>query len=96
MSEPVLTPGKWITIRRYKPQKPRKTKCYAILPDDGSSCIGTIEWYSPWRGYAFFPRPHRITFYFEQIGYKAPDYAAGYHEMLRQARERAMEAQDDQ
>lgn len=27
---------------------------------------------------------------------KAPDYAAAYHEMLRQARERAMDAQNDQ
>lgn len=40
------------------------------------------------------PKPHRITFYFEQIGYKAPDYAAAYHEMLRQARERAMEEEE--
>lgn len=60
MSEPALAPGKWITIRRYKPQKPRKTNCYAIFTDDGSSCIGTIEWYSPWRGYALFPRPNTV------------------------------------
>lgn len=60
MTEPVLMPGKWISLRQLYPLKPRKTKVYAIHPKDGSDPIGTIEWYSPWRGYAFFPLPSTV------------------------------------
>lgn len=37
-------------------------------------------------------RPHTITFYFEKIGLKAPDYAFVFYEKMQQARERMTEA----
>lgn len=55
---PDLPNGKWITAKQVTPKPPRKTLCYAVMPSDGSfptDAIGMIAWYSPWRGYAFFP-----------------------------------------
>ena len=60
MNAPVLKSGKWIFAQQYMPQKPRQTPCFSVRASDTVTVLGTLEWYSPWRGFAFFPTENTV------------------------------------
>ena len=37
-----------------------RTRVWAVQPKDGSSLIGDIRWYGPWRCYGFNPSPGTV------------------------------------
>ena len=51
-----MVESKWIRfdLAPEQLQKP-KTKVYWVHTKDWTDNLGTIQWYSPWRKYAFFP-----------------------------------------
>jgi hypothetical protein len=40
--------------------KSGKTVVWSVLANTDGSAIGSVKWYAPWRGYAFFPRPNTV------------------------------------
>lgn len=47
--------SKWIEFQKLGSVKGRKTDTYHVVTKDGSSSLGTVSWYGPWRCYAFYP-----------------------------------------
>lgn len=47
--------SKWIDILPGAQLPGRKTKNWLVAEKNGGSRLGFIQWYSPWRQYAFFP-----------------------------------------
>ena len=41
-------------------EKKPKTNVYSVKRLDSDISLGTIQWYSAWRQYCFFPLPHTI------------------------------------
>lgn len=39
----------------------RSTRIWAVLSIDGKHCLGTIEWYAPWRKYSYATGAGRIN-----------------------------------
>lgn len=38
----------------------KKTKVIFVMKPDGTTKLGEIKWYGPWRQYAFFPSAARV------------------------------------
>ncbi|GAF70793.1 unnamed protein product [marine sediment metagenome] len=53
---------KWIEINEIEPVNKRKTKIFEVVAKKNKDCLGTIEWSTRWRCYAFNP----INSYFEE------------------------------
>ena len=49
--------AKWIEFVNAGPVDRRKTKIWRVRPTryEGNGDLGMIQWYGPWRQYAFFP-----------------------------------------
>ena len=60
MSDVLLKNGKWIRAVLLPLLTPKKTQCYSIQSTYDDSNLGVIQWYSPWRGYAFYPNDNCV------------------------------------
>jgi len=60
-----MSESKWIEFDLHKQDPKRKTRRWTVNTKDGQHCLGNIEWFGRWRGYAFSPVINTFT-YFEK------------------------------
>ena len=77
-----MADSKWIDFLE-RPPNP-KTRLWRVVSKKGGDSLGRIEWYGPWRKYAF--EPHESTVYEEDC---LRDIAAFVEARTREHRERA-------
>jgi len=53
----------WIKFGEPTQREGQKTLRWLVTTADARAALGTVAWYSRWRGYAFYPTPASI---FEQ------------------------------
>ena len=46
---------KWMVAVQTQPLRPRKTKAWELRSKSDGSVLGTVNWFTSWRKYAFFP-----------------------------------------
>lgn len=51
--------ARWVTFREEQVSG-RKTKVWLVYSKDGSSYLGKVEWWAPWRKYTFKPAPATV------------------------------------
>jgi len=52
--------SKWIDFNKLKTPSDRKTDVYQVVTKDGTSLLGTVSWYAPWRCYSFQPNSNCV------------------------------------
>jgi hypothetical protein len=50
----------WIKFHELNMRDGRKTKVWAVLTIDGLTVLGHVQWFAPWRKYAYFPKKDTI------------------------------------
>lgn len=56
----VISPTpKWFSVSPSPTAKGRRTLCWRVTAHEGG-LLGYVEWYNPWRCYAFFPQPDTV------------------------------------
>lgn len=60
MNALVLHSGKWIYAHLLPQAHHRKTPRYEVRTSDTHFVLGTLEWYSPWRKFSFFPTENTV------------------------------------
>lgn len=57
----VVYDGKWVSIIKSQLHSTsRKTNVYEVVTKEACVVVATIQWYSPWRKYALFPRDETV------------------------------------
>ncbi len=84
---PIIKETKYLAFQWYM-VKGRKTPVIDVLSRSGSTLLGRIKWYGPWRQFAFYPNSEKETIFNRECLNTINEVISELMEQRKQARQR--------